>query len=470
MPESTPANKQDQKSGTRLIYKLFRIITVVKPGELPKTLLLSLNIFLIFVAYYILKILRDTIVLDDYGAFTKNMMSGIMVILLIFAIKAYSKIASKVSREKLITWVTLFFIINIGVIFFLFTTGILGRSMSLIYFIWVGIFNLMIVAQFWGFANDLFTEEEGKRLFPIIMFGANLGGFIGAMFLSILLDPKTTPPIVMYLMLLVSAVILGFCILLTNIIHKRELKNKIAKAVQEEIPQTSEEKEEEKPLGKDGGFKLVFKSRYLLYIAFFVLLLNVINTTGEYIRDAVFGLATDAAVESGEIAARGSLIMLGKLVSNFYLYVNIFTLFVQLFVVSRLFKYFGVRSAVFVLPFIALGGNIAMSLGASLIVVVIAKVFENGTDYSLTNTTRQALFLITSREEKYKAKVTIDAFFQRAGDLGSSILVIIGTQVLFMSIEGMARVSVVIAIVWIFLCVLIAKEYKKKQKSRASQS
>lgn len=272
-----------------------------------------------------------------------------------------------------------------------------------------------------------------------------------------------------YLMIIVAAAILGFCIILTNIIHKRELRIKALQTAQEDSPLEPEMQKEEKPLKKEGSFKLVFKSRYLLYIAFFVLLLNVINTTGEYIRDAVFGMATDAAVASGEIAAQGSLIMLGKLVSNFYLYVNIFTIVVQLFVVSRLFKYFGVRAAVFVLPFIALGGNIAMSLGASLVVVVVAKVFENGTDYSLTNTTRQALFLITSREEKYKAKAAIDAFFHRAGDLGSTLLVILGTQVLAMSIESFARVNIFIALVWIFLCVLIAKEYKNKQKSRASQ-
>lgn len=70
-----------------------------------------------------------------------------------------------------------------------------------------------------------------------------------------------------------------------------------------------------------------------------------------------------------------------------------------------------------------------MSLGASLVVVVWAKALENSTDYSLTNTTRQALFLITSREEKYKAKAAIDAFFQRAGDLGSAALLALATGV-----------------------------------------
>jgi len=86
----------------------------------------------------------------------------------------------------------------------------------------------------------------------------------------------------------------------------------------------------------------------------------------------------------------------------------------------------------------------------------------------LTNTTRHALFLITSRTEKYKAKAAIDAFFHRAGDVGSTILVLIGTQLLALSIESFAKINVIVAVLWIGLCILIAREHKKKRKTQAA--
>ncbi len=439
------------------LLKLLGLITVVNPHEVKKALLLAFNIFLILAAYYMLKIVRDATVLEDYGANTKNLMSGIQVLLLILVIKAFSTLASRVNREKLISRVTMFFIMNLGIIYILFVTGALGRAMSIAYFIWVGIFNVMVIAQFWGFTIDLYSEEEGKRLFPIIMFGANFGGFVGAYASKQLIDPKTVNPIVVYQLIIIAAIILVFCIFLTKYIHKREIEQKAS----------PDKTEQEKPLEKEGGFRLVFQSRYLLYIAIFVLLLNLINTTGEWIVDSVFKLTTDEAVKSGIIVGESTLANLANLKANFFIIVNALTLFIQFFIVSRLFKWFGVRAAVFVLPFIAFGGNIAMSLGASLVVVVWAKALENSTDYSLTNTTRQALFLITTREEKYKAKVAIDAFFQRAGDIGSTLLVGIAAGIYALSIESVAKINIVVAIVWILLCFLIAKEHKKLKKRKS---
>jgi len=190
-----------------------------------------------------------------------------------------------------------------------------------------------------------------------------------------LINPKEVNPLLVYQLILFAAGLLGICILLTKIIHRRELREKERRLKKETSKAALPN--QEKPLSKEDGFKLVFKSRYLLYIAFFVLLLNVINTNGEFILDAVFKTTTQAAVRSGEIVQDASLAKLANLKSNFFLIVNLLTLVIQLLIVSRLFKWFGVRAAVFVLPFVALGGNVAMSLGASLLVVGWAKAFEN---------------------------------------------------------------------------------------------
>jgi AAA family ATP:ADP antiporter len=90
-------------------------------------------------------------------------------------------LASKVPRHILITWTTLFFVSNIVVFYFLSLGGMPVKTMGIIFFIWVGIFNYFVVAQFWGFANDLYSDEVGKRTFPLIAFGATLGGVVGTL-------------------------------------------------------------------------------------------------------------------------------------------------------------------------------------------------------------------------------------------------------------------------------------------------
>jgi AAA family ATP:ADP antiporter len=133
----------------------------------------------------------------------------------------------------------------------------------------------------------------------------------------------------------------------------------------------------------------------------------------------------------------------------------------QLFLVSRIFKWFGVRAAIFILPVFALGGYLFISFGAVLLLVKWIKALENGMDYSLMNTVRGSLFLITTREEKYKAQAVTKTFFHRAGDVLCAALIFVGTTFLAFRIEYFAMVNVVLAIIWIIIGVSLAKEHKK---------
>jgi len=334
--------------------------------------------------------------------------------------------------------------------------------MGIIFFIWVGIFNNMVVAQFWGFTNDIYSEEEGKRLFPLVMLGQNIGAIAGGAITFFLVESLG-----LYQMMLVAGAFLGTCILLTFIIHKREIKRAEDKKTKQAIKKEERKKIEEKPLEKGGGFQLVFKSRYLFYIAFLILLLNVVNTTGEYIRSDVWNRKAEAAIQAGEIQTENKAQYLAKIESGFLSIVNISTLLIQLLLVSRILKWFGVRWALLFLPFIALGGYFLIAFGASFIAVYWAKAMENSTDYSLMNTLRGALYLITSREEKYKAKAAIDTFFVRAGDVLVSIIVFLGTTYLAFNAERFAALNVFIVLIWIALCFLIIREHKKLSEKRA---
>jgi AAA family ATP:ADP antiporter len=141
-------------------------------------------------------------------------------------------------------------------------------------------------------------------------------------------------------------------------------------------------------------------------------------------------------------------------------WVNAVSLILQAFVVSRIFKYIGVRSALFILPAIALTGYTAVALLPILSVVRLTKIFENSTDYSIQNTTRHALFLPTSREAKYKAKQAIDSFFVRFGDMLQAGVVFVGVQLAF-GIRAFAIVNLVLVAIWLLVVIGIRREHRK---------
>jgi AAA family ATP:ADP antiporter len=153
--------------------------------------------------------------------------------------------------------------------------------------------------------------------------------------------------------------------------------------------------------------------------------------------------------------------VIGKFYGDFFFWVNLVGVLTQMFLVSRIFKYFGVRAALFVLPVIAFGGYAAIAPIGGLGVLRVAKTAENSTDYSLQNTVKQALFLPTSREAKYKAKAAIDTFFVRFGDTASALVVAVGLHALHFGPRSFAAVNVALVTVWIVLNVGIAREHKK---------
>jgi AAA family ATP:ADP antiporter len=314
----------------------------------------------------------------------------------------------------------------------------------------------MVVAQFWGFANDLYTHDIGKRIFPLIAFGATLGAPIGSQ-----INKWLVKPLGVYKLMLLPAVLLGICILLSIYIHKRDMRAPNERRISVDEGSQAREREEQQPLKKGGAFQLVLKSRYLLLIALLIGLYNFINSNGEYmISNVVRGMAQKAI----NIGATGGMNMeqyISMYFAGYQQLTSILAMVIQLFLVSRIFKWIGIGGALLFLPIISLGGYGYMTFGVSLIFLRWVKSLENGTDYSLMNTTKAALFLKTSREEKYKAKAAIDPFFVRGGDTISALAVFLGTTYLKAKVEGFAQVNVVAILILVAICLLIIREYKK---------
>ena len=431
--------------------RVLRLFTDVRSGEGATVLLLAANVFLLLTAYYFIKPLREALILDESGAEIKSYASALQALILLGAVPAYGALAGRLSRRRLINGVTLFFAACLVVFFAL---GQLGLNLGVVFFLWVGIFNLMILAQFWSFANDLYTNEEGERLFPLVQFGASAGAVFGSVVVGRLIEPLG-----IWIPMLIAAGILIASLLVTNLVERRQEQ----RTERDRVPGVSDASA---PVAKGrGAFALVFQTRYLLLIALLILFLNWVNSTGEYILGSVVENAARTAVASGAAAGLSVGEYIGEFYSNFFAVVNVAGLVIQLFIVSRVVKYLGIRVAIMILPIISLGAYGVLAFFPVLGVVRWAKTAENATDYSLMSTVRQTLFLPMTREQKYKAKQAIDAFFWRAGDVLSAVVVWLGTTWLAMGASDFAKFNILLVLIWLGISVWVGREYTRLVRS-----
>ena len=430
------------------LERFLSVFTEVRAGEAATVLMLALNVFLILTAYYLVKPVREALILaTPGGAEIKSYASAAQALLLLFAVPAYAWIASRVPRRRLINGITVFFAAVLVVFYLLVAAQV---PVAVLFFLWIGVFNLMVPAQFWAFANDVYTAEAGERLFVIVAFGASAGAVFGSYIAGHLI-----PVFGINQLILVSAIVLTASLILTNIVDRRESARAASRKADTDEPAVEE------PLGKSGAFELLLKKRYLLLIALLIFVLNWVNTTGEYILGRTVREAALAASGDGPLSEEAVEQFIGAFYADFFTVVNIAGLLLQLFIVSRILKYLGVRMALFILPLIALGGYIVAALYPVLAMIREVKIAENSTDYSLQNTVRQILFLPTTREEKYKAKQAIDTFFQRGGDVMSALTVFIGSAVLALSTRQFAIINIVLVLAWLVIALLIAREHRK---------
>ena len=403
---------------------------------------MSFNLFLVLVAYYILKSVREPLILVGGGAEMKSYAAAGQAVLLMGLVPLYSWFSGKVDRRSLIRGVVIFYVVCIELFFV--AAWLEVPLVGFGFFIFVGIFSLSIIAQFWSYANDIYSREAGKRLFPIIAVGMNAGGIAGAKAANLLFDAGISA----YNMMQVTAGLLLVHLVLYAIIERRVVTR----------AGSSGSNDAEK-LGDNDGFKLVFQSRYLMLIGLLLILLNLVNTTGEYILGSmVIDMANQALPTATEAELQSYV---GSFYSEFFMWVNIATLVVQALIVSRIIKYMGLAGVLLALPVIALGAYGLVAAGVGFAALRWAKTAENATDYSVMNTARALLWLPTTREQKYKAKQAIDTFFVRFGDVISAGVVFVGTTWLHFQVRAFAVTNVVLVLVWIGLALLLMREYRR---------
>ncbi len=445
-----PASPAASTRVERVLARGLRVFAPVEPGEAVSSLVMTLAVFLLLTAYYLLKTAREPLILLHGGAEVKSYASAGQAVLLFGVVSAYSWLARRVGRLRLLTLVYLFFVSNL-VIFALCTRA--GLNVGIPFFLWVGVFNYTAISQFWAFAADIYRPDQGKRLFAILGIGSSVGAATGARIAKGLIVLGLGPEALMG----VAAVILLVCIAMYAWIDRRF---RVAPVEGEATAPASKEE----PLSGEGPFHLLARDRYLMLVGALTLLLNWCNANGEYILDRTL-LASVADAGAHGMSPQA---FVGAFKAEYFAWVNILGVSIQLFAVSRIMSRYGARVGLAALPIVAFASYGLVLVAPLLWLIRVAKVAENSLDYSLQNTARQALYLVTSRIEKYVGKTLVDTFLVRVGDALSALTVLVG-GLIGMPTRAFAVLNLIIVAGWLASVFAIGKENSRRAAETPEQ-
>lgn len=420
--------------------RFLSLFTTLRAGEGHGARLLCLQSFVLMFSYYLLKVIREPMILAEGSAELKAYTTAIQAVLLMlivpFFARLYQRANNRVGKHYLFHNTLAFFVINLFAFALAFR---LGLPIAITFYVWLGIFSVMVITLFWAFATDLFNLKSGQRIFPVIAAATALGAFLGAGSAS-WIDINLGHDGVM---------VVAGCLLVIPLWLSRRTEHHIPNdsGARVTCPETTV------PYPLMEGFQIIWRSRYLTLIAAFVIVLNLINTNGEYIL-ATF--VTDKAHATANADA-----FITHFYSQYLLLSTSLSFLIQLFLVSRIYDRIGIKGALYVLPILMIASYSLIAIIPVLAIVRGALMIENSVNYSLQTTTRHALFLPVQREEKYVGKHTIDTFFFRVGDVLSGSFVYIVSAVIGLSIVGFVLINIVLASLLLWLSHAIGKHHDK---------
>lgn len=429
----------------RATSKALAAFAEVHPREIVTALLMTVTVFLLLTSYYLLKVVREPLILKAGGAEVKSYAAVGQAALMVLTTRAYAWLTSRLPRMRLTVAVYVFFAICIAAFEVL---ALADVPIGVPFYLFVGVFSLTVISQFWSFANDIYSPAQGKRLFAIIGIGSSVGAAAGAWIAGHLFGALGVAGL-----LVLAVVILLLSLMLLGLIDRREkVSPDVAEAeTKTAAPSTSTAASTPSSTNDEGKF-----DHYLWLVAALTLLLNWVNTTGEYILDRTLLEFAQNATDG-----RSTSQVIGEFRGDFFLWVNLIGVGLQLFVASRVLKYIGVRGALFILPVIAFFGYSTMALVPILAAIKIAKIAENSVDYSIQSTTKQALFLVTTQQQKYRAKNVIDTFVVRAGDVCAAGVIALGAMAQ-MPTKAFIALNLLLVIGCIGVAAMLRREHQKK--------
>jgi AAA family ATP:ADP antiporter len=428
-----------QRSGLERFLSLF---TSVRAGEGRCVALLCLQAFLLMVAYYLIRPVREALILTEGDPELRSYAVGLQAALLILIIPVYGVMIRHVNPGRVYQRVNAFFVLNLLVFFLL---GQAGYRFGFVFFVWASIFAVMAVTQFWAFATDLFNTHSGQRLFGLIAVGVSGGAWAGSRLAAV--GFEACGP---YGLLLASAAVLCIVIALSGRARDR-------------VPMPARsgggpafDAAAARAARWLGGFVVISRSRYLVGIAALVVLINWITSTGDYVLS---GWLVEIAAREAP-GAQGAFI--GRFMGNFCSMIALAGFLIQLLLVSRIILAAGLARALMVTPVVLIAGFLLLGIMPVFMLLQSVLVMQRSLDYSLLNTTRNALLLPTSRDVKYQAKTAIDTFFFRVGDLLSTLSIFVGAKLFDQGYLQFVWMMLVLCVTMALVAWLVGREYSRR--------
>ena len=404
--------------------RILQRLVDVRPAEIAALGWSWLYIFSVLSSYYIMRPIRDQMGVAGGVRNLQWLFMGTLAGMLLLNIP-YGFLVKKLPRTRFIPITYRFFAANI-VLFALalhWATPEQTVWVGRVFFIWISIFNLFVVSIFWALIVDIFNSEDGKRLFGFIAAGATIGAVVGSGLTAAL--ARHVP---------VAALLIGAALLLEVAVFSVGRLSRESAALSA-LPVAEAERE---PLGGNAlaGLTQPFKSPYLLGVSIFLLLFAITST---------FLYFQQADIVSHNFHDRGAQTAFFASVD---LAVNILTLAVQLFLTGRIVRLVGVGPALAYLPALTIVGFGVLALAPTLATLVVFQVLRRSSDYAIARPTREVLYTVVSREDRYKAKSFIDTVVYRAGDqIGAWTFTLLSW--IGFGTTGLAIAAAVLAALWL---------------------
>jgi ATP:ADP antiporter, AAA family len=414
----------------------------LKPGELYPVAWSFVYFSSLLSAYYMLRSVREAMAVMGGHQNIPWLFTGTFVAMLL-GTSLFGWVASRFPRKKLLPWVYYFFILNILIFFSLFTYA-LRNELEMVwiaraFFVWLSVFNLFVVSVFWSFMADIYSKEQGRRLFGLISAGGSVGAILGPLITSVLVIPLGFQNL-----LPLSAGLLMF-----SVYCVAQLRRWAEQAPSEghEVPLDSS-----KPIGGRAlaGIRLVFTSPYLGAIALGGAIASLLGTALYIYMAQLVGENFATTDEHTQVFAR-----LDALTSAL-------SFFGQLIIVKQVVQRFGIGVSLAVLPVVSVIGFALLAANPVFILLAALQVARRSVTFGIGKPTNDMLYSVVSPEEKYKAKNFTETALYRGGDLvGAWTVKFMGG----LGLSGIALVFVPIAAVWTAVAFWLGRDYKRRDKA-----
>lgn len=397
---------------------MLKRLVAVRDHEIAALLWSCAYFFCLLCSYTILRPVRDEMGIQG-GVHNLPWLFTATFTAMLAVVPLFGWLAARFPRRVMLPAVYWFFIANLLLFFAAFQISALRAELAHAFFVWVSVFNLFVVSVFWSFMVDLFSDEQGKRLFGFIAAGGTCGAIAGPAMtagLAAALGPVN--------LLCVSA---GFLVLAVLCIQRLT-----AGAAG---PASGNSENLAIGGGVWAGARDVLRSPYLLGICFYLFCYTTLSTL-LYLEMA--------RLVSAEFASSGERT---RLFAALDLTVNVLTLLMQLFFTARVFARFGLTLTLALLPAFAVIGFMTLGFFPLLVVLIMFGVVRRAGEFALSKPAREILFTVVPREEKYKAKNVIDTVVYRGGDALSGWMVT-ALRGLGLGLSALSFIAVPLAAAW----------------------